>query len=39
MRGNIKKYNENVGELHRVDEQVNRIKQHFTTMLAQKVSA
>ncbi|MFV5404869.1 MULTISPECIES: SAM-dependent methyltransferase TehB [unclassified Acinetobacter] len=31
------KYNENVGELHRVDEQGHRIKQHFATMLAQKV--
>ncbi|NNG99499.1 SAM-dependent methyltransferase TehB [Acinetobacter sp. ANC 5414] len=34
---NIIKYNENVGELHRVDEQGNRIKQHFATLLAQKV--
>ncbi|KAB0628357.1 SAM-dependent methyltransferase TehB [Acinetobacter gandensis] len=34
---NIVKYNENVGELHRVDEQGNRIKQHFATLLAQKV--
>ena len=34
---NLVKYNENVGELHRVDEQGNRIKQHFATMLAQKV--
>lgn len=33
------KYNEDVGELHRVDAQGNRIKQHFATMLAQKVSA
>ena len=33
------KYNENIGELHRVDEQGKRIKQHFATMLAQKVSA
>lgn len=34
---NIVKYNENVGELHRVDEQGNRIKQHFATLLAQKL--
>ncbi len=34
---NIVKYNENVGELHRVDEQGKRIKQHFATLLAQKV--
>ena len=34
---NIVKYNENVGELHRVDEQGNRIKQHFATLLAQRV--
>ena len=34
---NIVKYNENIGELHRVDEQGNRIKQHFATLLAQKV--
>lgn len=33
------KYNEDIGELHRVDAQGNRIKQHFATMLAQKVSA
>lgn len=33
------KYNEDVGELYRRDEQGNRIKQHFATMLAQKVSA
>ncbi|WP_180079540.1 MULTISPECIES: SAM-dependent methyltransferase TehB [unclassified Acinetobacter] len=33
------KYNEDIGELHRVDEQGKRIKQHFATMLAQKVSA
>ena len=33
----IVKYNENVGELYRVDEQGQRIKQHFATMLAQKV--
>jgi tellurite methyltransferase len=35
---NIIKYNENVGELHRVDAQGNRIKQHFATLLAQRVS-
>lgn len=35
----IVKYNENVGELHRVDEQGNRIKQHFVTLLAQKSEA
>ena len=35
---NIVKYNENVGELHRVDAQGNRIKQHFATLLAQKIS-
>ncbi|MDN5479881.1 MAG: hypothetical protein L0G39_23380, partial [Chryseobacterium sp.] len=34
---NIAKYNENVDELHRVDEQGNRIKQHFATLLAQKI--
>ncbi len=34
---NIVKYNENVGELHRVDEQGNRIKQHFATLLAQSI--
>ena len=34
---NIVKYNENVGELHRVDAQGNRIKQHFATLLAQKI--
>ena len=34
---NIVKYNENVGELHRVDKQGNRIKQHFATLLAQRV--
>lgn len=33
----IIKYNENVGELHRVDKQGNRIKQHFATLLAQRV--
>ena len=33
---NIVKYNENVGELHRVDAEGNRIKQHFATLLAQK---
>jgi len=35
---NILKYNENVGELHRVDAQGQRIKQHFATLLAQRVS-
>ncbi len=34
---NIVKYNENVGELHRVDAQGNRIRQHFATLLAQRV--
>ncbi len=34
---NIVKYNENVGELHRVDAQGNRIKQHFATLLAQRI--
>ncbi|RZG48768.1 SAM-dependent methyltransferase TehB [Acinetobacter wuhouensis] len=34
---NILKYNENVGELHRTDEQGNRIKQRFATLLAQKI--
>ena len=34
---NIIKYNEDVGELHRVDEQGNRIKQHFATLLVQKL--
>ena len=33
---NIVKYNENIGELHRVDTEGNRIKQHFATLLAQK---
>ncbi|MNG48161.1 putative S-adenosyl-L-methionine-dependent methyltransferase TehB [compost metagenome] len=33
---NIVKYNEDVGELHRVDAEGNRIKQHFATLLAQK---
>ena len=33
----IVKYNENVGELHRVDAEGNRIKQHFATLLAQRV--
>lgn len=33
----IIKYNENVGELHRVDVHGNRIKQHFATLLAQRV--
>lgn len=32
----ILKYNENVGELHRVDENGKRIKQRFATLLAQK---
>lgn len=35
---NIVKYNEDVGELHRVDAERNRIKQHFVTLLAQRVS-
>lgn len=35
---NIVKYNENVGELHRVDAEGKRIKQHFATLLAQRVS-
>ncbi|MCL6235953.1 SAM-dependent methyltransferase TehB [Acinetobacter sp. ANC 5579] len=34
---NIVKYNENVGELHRVDAEGNRIQQHFATLLAQKI--
>lgn len=34
---NIVKYNENVGELHRVDADGKRIKQHFATLLAQRV--
>lgn len=34
---NIVKYNEDVGELHRVDAEGNRIKQHFATLLAQRV--
>lgn len=33
----ILKYNENVGELHRVDQHGQRIKQRFTTLLAQKI--
>ena len=33
----ILKYNENVGELHRTDEQGQRIKQRFATLFAQKV--
>lgn len=33
----IVKYNENVGELHRVDADGKRIKQHFATLLAQKI--
>ncbi|AVH14870.1 SAM-dependent methyltransferase TehB [Acinetobacter indicus] len=32
------KYNENVGELHRVDEQGKRIQQRFATLLAQKTA-
>ncbi|MGO2256714.1 MAG: tellurite resistance methyltransferase TehB [Hafnia alvei] len=32
------KYNEDVGELHRVDENGNRIKMRFATMLAKKIS-
>ena len=34
---NILKYNENVGELHRVDQHGQRIKQRFATLLAQKI--
>ncbi|MBO6152461.1 MAG: SAM-dependent methyltransferase TehB [Acinetobacter sp.] len=34
---NIVKYNEDVGELHRVDAEGNRIKQHFATLWAQRV--
>ena len=34
---NIVKYNENIGELHRVDAEGNRIKQHFATLLARRV--
>ncbi len=34
---NIVKYNEDIGELYRVDAQGQRIKQYFATMLAQKV--
>ena len=34
---NIVKYNEDVGELHRVDAEGNRIKQHFATLLAQRI--
>ncbi|TCH63255.1 SAM-dependent methyltransferase TehB [Acinetobacter sp. ANC 4862] len=33
----IVKYNEDIGELHRVDAQGNRIKQYFATLLAQRV--
>lgn len=33
----IIKYNEDVGELHRLDAQGKRIKQHFATLLAQKM--
>jgi len=32
------KYNEDVGELHRVDAEGKRIKQQFATLLAQKVA-
>ena len=32
----IIKYNEDVGELHRIDKNGNRIKQRFATLLAQK---
>ncbi len=35
----IVKYNEHVGELHKLDEQGNRIKLRFATLLARKVSA
>ena len=34
---NLVKYNENVGGLHRVDAEGNRIKQHFATLLARRV--
>jgi len=34
---NIVKYNEDVGELHRVDAEGKRIKQQFATLLAQRV--
>jgi len=34
----IVKYNEEVGELHRRDENGNRIKTRFATLLAQKAS-
>ena len=34
---NIVKYNQDVGELHRVDVDGNRIKQHFATLLAQRI--
>ena len=34
---NIVKYNENIGELHRVDAEGKRIKQQFATLLAQRV--
>lgn len=34
----IVKYNEHVGELHRRDEQGNRLKYQFATLLAQKAS-
>lgn len=32
------KYNEDVGELHRTDENGNRIKLRFATMLARKTA-
>lgn len=35
----IVKYNEDVGELHRVDEHGQQIKQHFATLLVQKSEA
>lgn len=34
---NLVKYNENIGALHRVDEYGQPIRQHFATLLAQKV--
>lgn len=33
----ILKYNENIGELHRLDENGQRIKQRFATLFAQKI--
>ncbi|HGD9518783.1 TPA: tellurite resistance methyltransferase TehB, partial [Streptococcus agalactiae] len=33
----IIKYNENLGELHRVDENGNRLKLQFATLLARKL--